>query len=232
MELTKEQIRFIDHRLENDGVKYWDIRIEMLDHIVSDLEKNLKPENSEYEFKEIVQEAFVSLGWKENFNGSNFEKLNKEGWKNVGKKYQKEYFLEVRNFFKNPKNSIAFILCLLLLFMLSKNVSHSAFLKINYLLFLFPAFLFLWEYLSVFRKKLGNSLHKNYGLHYMSFSFLILNVFFQFMGNNDFLSIPTTYHKMIIFTIVPLHLVLSISGFQVYKKAIKRIETMRNNLLS
>ena len=146
MELTKEQIRFIDHRLEKDGVKYWDIRIEMLDHIVSDLEKNLKPENSEYEFKEIVQEAFVSLGWKENFNGSNFEKLNKEGWKNVGKKYQKEYFLEVRNFFKNPKNSIAFILCLLLLFMLSKNVSHSAFLKINYLLFLFPAFLFLWVY--------------------------------------------------------------------------------------
>ena len=232
MELTKEQIQFIDHRLENDGVKYWDIRIEMLDHIVTDVESILKPKNTECQFKEIVQEAFVSMGWKENFNGSSFEKQNKEGWKNVGKKYRKEYFLEVRNFFKKPKNLIVFILSLLLLFVLSQNVSNSAFLKINFIIFLLPALLFLWEYIMIHKKKLGNSIHKNYGLHYMSFSFLILNVFFQFMGNNDFLPIPTTYHKTIIFTIVPLHLVLSISGFQVYKKAIKRVETMRNNLLS
>ena len=88
MELTKEQIQYIDHRLENDGVKYWDIRIEMLDHVVSDVEKNLKPENSEYEFKEIVQDAFKSLGWKENFNGGGFESRNKQGWKNANKFYR------------------------------------------------------------------------------------------------------------------------------------------------
>ena len=141
MELTKKQIQFIDHRLENDGVKYWDIRIEMLDHIVTDVESILKPKNTECQFKEIVQEAFVSMGWKENFNGSSFEKQNKEGWKNVGKKYRKEYFLEVRNFFKKPKNLIVFILSLLLLFVLSQNVSNSAFLKINFIIFLLPALL-------------------------------------------------------------------------------------------
>lgn len=75
MELIKQQIQFIDHRLENEGIKYWDIRIEMLDHIVSDVEKTLKPENTEYEFKEIVQESFVTLGWKENFNGGGFETI-------------------------------------------------------------------------------------------------------------------------------------------------------------
>ena len=41
MELTKEQIQYIENRLIKDGVKYWDIRIEMLDHIVSDVEKTL-----------------------------------------------------------------------------------------------------------------------------------------------------------------------------------------------
>ena len=62
MELSKEQIQYIDHRLENEGVKYWDIRIEMLDHVISNVEENLTPENSEYEFKEKVQTAFVTLG--------------------------------------------------------------------------------------------------------------------------------------------------------------------------
>jgi hypothetical protein len=75
MELTKEQIKFIDHRLENEGIKYWDIRIEMLDHVVSDVESILKPENSAYEFKEIVQQSFEKLGWKENFNGGGFESM-------------------------------------------------------------------------------------------------------------------------------------------------------------
>jgi len=64
MELTKKQVQFIDHRLETEGIKYWDIRIEMLDHVVSDVEQKLKPENSEYEFKEMVQASFIDLGWK------------------------------------------------------------------------------------------------------------------------------------------------------------------------
>lgn len=45
MELTKQQIKYIDHRLENDGIKYWDIRIEMLDHVVSDVEERFIAEN-------------------------------------------------------------------------------------------------------------------------------------------------------------------------------------------
>ena len=75
MELKKQQLKYIDHRLENEGIKYWDIRIEMLDHVVSDIEKTLKPENSEYEFKEMVQASLVTLGWKENFNGGGFDKV-------------------------------------------------------------------------------------------------------------------------------------------------------------
>ncbi|MGK0413046.1 MAG: branched-subunit amino acid transport protein [Polaribacter sp.] len=101
MELTKQQMQYIDHRLENEGVKYWDIRIEMLDHVVSDVEQKLKPENSKYEFKEIVQESFENLGWKENFNGGGFESVLASRLriynKNKNKKF-KQYFKET--FFK------------------------------------------------------------------------------------------------------------------------------------
>jgi hypothetical protein len=101
MELTKQQIQHIDHRLENEGIKYWDIRIEMLDHVVSDIEKNLKPKNSEYEFKEMMQESFVALGWKENFNGGGFESVLASRLRiynrNKNKKFR-QYFKET--FFK------------------------------------------------------------------------------------------------------------------------------------
>jgi hypothetical protein len=96
MELTKEQIQYIDHRLQNDGIKYWDIRIEMIDHVVSDVEKNLKPENSEYEFKEIVQDAFESLGWKENFNGGGFESVFLRRCKDFNKKSKRSIIKEYK----------------------------------------------------------------------------------------------------------------------------------------
>lgn len=38
MQLTKEQIQEIDNRLKKDGIKYWDLRIGLLDHVVTDVE--------------------------------------------------------------------------------------------------------------------------------------------------------------------------------------------------
>ncbi len=40
MKLTKEQIQFIDDYLKEQKVKFWDIRIELIDHIASKLEEN------------------------------------------------------------------------------------------------------------------------------------------------------------------------------------------------
>jgi hypothetical protein len=100
MELTKEQIQYIEHRLENEGIKYWDIRIEMLDHVVSVVEKKLKPENSEYEFKEMILASFIELGWKKNFNGGGFDtvlalklKLHNKKQNRNFRQYCKETFL-------------------------------------------------------------------------------------------------------------------------------------------
>ena len=41
IKLTKEQITYIDDYLKHHKVNYWDIRIELLDHIVTTVEEKL-----------------------------------------------------------------------------------------------------------------------------------------------------------------------------------------------
>ncbi len=63
MELTKAQVTEIEEHLKSNGVKYWDIRIEMLDHIATDIEQQMELGSS---FEEAKIEALQKLGW----NGS------------------------------------------------------------------------------------------------------------------------------------------------------------------
>ena len=77
MILHREQIIFIDNYLKEKGVKYWDIRLEMIDHIASKMEEN----------EEIVlSKEFLSKEF-----GSNYQinKTVRERCKSVNKKYRK-----------------------------------------------------------------------------------------------------------------------------------------------
>jgi len=66
MKLTKEQIQQIEDYLNNKKVKYIDIRFEILDHIISDVEFIIKNNNSYFE------DAFseVKLKWNKNFTST------------------------------------------------------------------------------------------------------------------------------------------------------------------
>lgn len=122
MKLSKKQIKYIDHRLENDGIKYWDIRIEIVDHIVSDIEEKLKVEISENEFKEIVQEAFVSLGWKEKFNGGGLDEVFLQRTINYTKSANKRYRKEIKEKITSIKVIISAFLFWIFLFMYQNNI--------------------------------------------------------------------------------------------------------------
>ena len=230
MELSKEQIKYIDHRLENEGVKYWDIRIEMLDHVVSDVEKNLQPEHIDYQFKEIVQEAFVSLGWKENFNGGGFEEKHKQGWKNANKYYRKIYLDGFVDFFKKTSNLLVLSIFLFVYFSISEMLTHKMFLKLSYLLFFSPLLLFVFTFYKMYKKKYGKSVHRDYGLNYLMLSFLILNGIITFVRMDG--GFPIEFHKIILFIVIPIHLIFTYSGYQVYKKAIDKVDKMHKELLS
>ncbi|WBX71336.1 hypothetical protein [Tenacibaculum retecalamus] len=49
MELTNEQVQRIDKYLDVKGVKFIDFRIEIMDHIISQIEKKLESENTDFE---------------------------------------------------------------------------------------------------------------------------------------------------------------------------------------
>lgn len=227
MELTKEQIQFIDHSLENEGIKYWEIRIEMLDHIVSDVEKKLKPENTEYQFKEIVQESFVALGWKENFNGSNFPNRDKDTFKSINMAYRKMYHQGFINFFKSFQN-ICILLCILLLFYVFSNyVNFKLYKRVSLVLFIIPILIILYYYIKTLFNKYGKSIYLNYGSFYFSFAFIMINLPVQFLKEFSEIS-----QKRFFLLALPLYYILTYSGYQVYKKAISKVKIMRKELLS
>jgi hypothetical protein len=232
MEITKEQIKYIDHRLENEGVKYWDIRIEMVDHVVSNVENKLQQENSENDFKEMVQESFIELGWKENFNGGGLDDLNKQGWQNVNRYYRKIYHHGFRDFFKNYLNLLLLGVFLLGFYFLSELLIHKTFLKVSYSIFISPIVLYFYVFFKIWRKKYEKSVHRDYGFTYFILSFLLLSGVMNFIRVNEDLSFPITYHKPILFFILPLHLILTLVGYRVYKKAISKVEKIRKELLS
>lgn len=232
IELTKEQLQFIDHRLENEGIKYWDVRIEMLDHIVSDVENKLTDENTQHEFKVIVQGALVSLGWQENFNGGGLDDLNKQGWKNANKGYRQLFYKSFIDSFKNYLILLVLTVFLLGFYFLSEVLLHKTFLKVSYGIFLSSIVLYFYVFFKTWRKKYGKSVHKDYALTYLMFSFFMLSGVFNFIRLDTDFAFPIRYHKPILFFILPLHLILTFAGFGVYKKAMSKVEKMRKELLS
>ncbi len=69
MKLTKENIQFIDNYLKNSQVIYYDIRMEMLDHVATAVEQKMEVEN--LDFYDAFKNYMV-------INKTELLKLNKE----------------------------------------------------------------------------------------------------------------------------------------------------------
>lgn len=69
MKLTTENIQFIDNYLKNSEVIYYDIRVEMLDHVATALEQKMEAENLDFydAFK-----SYMVVNKKEILKGNKF----------------------------------------------------------------------------------------------------------------------------------------------------------------
>ena len=84
MKLTKEQITYIDDYLKHHKVKYWDIRIELLDHIVTTVEEKLAAGISFDDALIEVHESFgnsMKMFWNSGIEYGIF--ANGDGYKNL-----------------------------------------------------------------------------------------------------------------------------------------------------
>ena len=96
MELTKEQLLQIDHYIFSCGIKYYDVRTEIVDHFANVLEVRLA-ENSDLDFKNEIVKIH------RDFSDEGFNKLLKEKTKSVYKRFYKQSLIQLITFFKLPK---------------------------------------------------------------------------------------------------------------------------------
>jgi hypothetical protein len=223
MELTKKQIQFIDYRLESEGVKYWDIRIEMLDHVVSDIEKKLKPENSKYEFNAMVQESLVSLGWKENFNGGGFDQVLKERLKLYNKNRNKIYFKYLKETLQSFKLILGVLSLMITLFLFQGNKQA---LKLFF--FVMMGFYVAFMLRFAIKYKVMNSARMTSALMFATFPIAIFNllvyipdVFFEYkLGVYEI--------SWIMILVVPF----SAIGMSFINQELKKTQKIYNHLIS
>ncbi|MGK0413048.1 MAG: hypothetical protein ACJA1B_001250 [Polaribacter sp.] len=96
MELSKEQLLQIDNYILVCGVKYHDVRVEIVDHFANILEQRLD-ENPDLNFKKEIENIH------RNFSDRGFSKLLEEKTKSVTKMFCKQSLKHLITFFKLPK---------------------------------------------------------------------------------------------------------------------------------
>lgn len=216
MKVTQEQIQQIDSKITKLGIKYWDLRIEMIDHIVSDIEENATTTN----FNEELKKSLTKLGW----NKGLFD-INKAGLKRINIKYRKQFSREIISFIKNFKNILLIIVFCVVQYLLSKSLNFKTFNRLNKLLFLLPTIVYFVFSIKIWLKKYGKSANLLYGIFYLTFPFFLFNIFPQFL--RDF---PEEELILMWRILIPIHLITSYSGYIICKKAISRVEAMKKEL--
>ncbi|WP_339659596.1 hypothetical protein [uncultured Polaribacter sp.] len=96
MELSKEQLLQIDNYIFSCGIKFYDVRAEIVDHFANILEEKLA-KNPTLDFKKEI------INIHRNFSNAGFKKLLKEKQKSVSKKFYKQSLKHLSTFFKLPK---------------------------------------------------------------------------------------------------------------------------------
>lgn len=102
MKLTGEQIQQIDDYIFSCGIKWVDVRAELVDHFATSLENKLE-ENPKLDFKQAIVNEHKS------FSDVGFKKLLEIKKKAVEKQFYKQVFKHLKSFFKLPKVIISIL---------------------------------------------------------------------------------------------------------------------------
>lgn len=240
MKLSKEQIQYIDDYLKYHKFEHWDIRFEVLDHIVKDVESIMKKGVS---FDDAMIEVHQSFGnslnkiWNTGIehsifaNGNGYKNLIQNKKREINKKYRNLLGLEILNFFKSTKNILILTLLLFLYYQLFKKLDTKLFLKLSVSIALIPPVIAILFQISNWIK--GNrSIYLATALFYFMFSFLLYNMVIQLTINDTFFDMPRQTQSIIIFLSLPVYLIGMYCGFKVYYKTHKEYTQIYKELKS
>ena len=216
MELTKEQLQQIDERLKSGGIKYWDLRLEMIDHIATDLEQNAKGDD----FKLELNNSLKRIGYFYKLSA-----LNTNGWQNVNKYYRKKYHDNIKHYLKSPLVLLLVALSVVLNYFLFDYLPLKTFKLVNFSAYIVVSIPFFILTTKLWFKKYGKSVHLDYGIFYFGFALIMVSLPLQFSGYFD-----VFYQKLLLILVFPLFTLASYSGYQLFKESIQKVEKIKKEL--
>jgi len=210
MKLTKSDIQFIDNYLKKKGIKYWDIRLEMIDHIATKIESYQGSEDFDTAFKYSLKE----LHWDKNLS-----EIHTQSWKTTNNIYRKKHFEEMITILKQPLWVLGLVFFYFGACWLSKSYTKAAVL-LYFGIIVCPLIYSLFQSLKIWRMRLGRSVNMDYGIFYLCFGAMISGVPLQIIPENSLV-----FYLPFVLT---FYLIMTLAGYRVYRFALRKVLIMKN----
>lgn len=222
MKLSKEQIQSLEHRLQKNGLTYWDISIEILDHLASEIETKM---SNKEPYESAVDNAFQKLNLLGDLSGLNRSKLIA-----INKIVRKQFFNEIVNLFKSLITLVALIVFVSIYSFFFFKANITLFKYATFTLLAIPVLLGAYYHLKEFyiKKKSGYLIYTSF---YVFFAILLLNVIFQFCKPEGLINVTSETQKLIWFIATTVNTTFSIAGLRLHFKTLKKIKNIQKELV-
>ena len=221
MEISKEQLLQIDQYLLKCGVKFLDVRSEIVDHFASILEKKLN-NNPGLDFNKEIQNIHSD------FKDNGFKNLLKEKTKSVQKRFYKQSVAQLITFFKLPKILIMVALFCALYWSMSFMEETASFFSVLSGVLIFLGFRLLFN-VNMRNSKKDTFLVLNMTLYFFNIFYICVMIFNFASGVKNeiyFLIFSTSFIKLVVFVFL---LLFYWSGEYVYRQNKKEIQKQYPN---
>jgi hypothetical protein len=199
MELTNQQLIQIEKYISSCGIKFYEVRAEIVDHFASILEQRLD-ENPDLDFRKEMISIYKG------FSDFGFKKFLKEKTKSVQKRFYKDSLNHLITFFKLPKIIISLGLLFSLVLIMSFFEDKDAFFSLLSLLLLFLGFRLLFN-VNMRDDKKETFLVLNMTMHFFN-SFYLMFIIFGFITRKrveeSFLNETYNYIQIAVFVLLLL----------------------------
>ena len=224
MELSQEQLLQIDNYIFSCGIKFYDVRTEIVDHFANILEQKLE-ENPTLNFKQ------ETINIHKNFSENGFKKLLKEKTKSVQKRFYKASLKHLITFFRFPKIIVSGGFFYFLILIMNLVEDKEVFFSILSFILLFLGFRLLFN-VNMRNSNKQTFLVLNMTLNFFN-SFYLLVMIFNFSASHriigSFFNFTNNYIYLGIFTLLIL---FYWSGEYVYYQNKKEVIKQYPNLVA
>ncbi|WP_422106689.1 hypothetical protein [Winogradskyella sp.] len=218
MKLNTDHIQRIDDYLKAKGIRYWDIRLEMTDHLACKIEDY----KGSCDFKSLFNQTLSELGWDKNLKWYQDKRL-----KSINAKIRRKYFKNFIELFTNLRY-LSFVVVFSFAYYLVFNIfSSKTFGVISLMLFGLPVLYFTvhYAYMNLKFKKSGYLL---YGYFYIIFSVLISNLFYQLPRPGGYIDVSLATQQSIVFFTTLFNVLFMVSGIFIYKETANQYRALQD----